>query len=343
MPIRAQQLEARLAQSIAPIYLIAGSEPLLVQEAREQVIEAACAAGYSERQLMVVDRNFDWEHDLKAAAAPSLFTEKKIIDLRLATGKPGMPGAKALTAWAENPDPDTLLVLSFGNWDAASRKSKWVKTLDRAGVVVEIWPLKANELPAWIGRRMAAAGLKADREAVAMLAELVEGNLLAAQQEIDKLAMLGGDGVLTVREIEHAVANSSQFDGFRLAECALRGETAECLRVSAGLFRNHVAIQPVAAALYNELALTRGLMEVRETGGDERGFFSRARVWPLRQGPMRQAATRLNPSDMDRAFRCLSTIDRQGKGRAAGDPWMTLDALLLFLCRPREFSLQNGA
>lgn len=342
MTIRLDQLEQRLAKSIAPIYLLAGSEPLLVQEARQSVIAAARAQGYEEREVIVVDRGFDWQDELAAAAAPSLFASRKIIDLRLASGKPGVHGARALTDWAEKPDPDIVLVLSFGSWEAASRKSKWAKELDRAGVLVEIWPLKASQLPGWIAQRMAAAGLKADRAAVAMLAELVEGNLLAAQQEIDKLVMLGVDHVLGVADIEQAVANSAQFDGFRLAECALRGELAESLRVSAGLLRNHVAIQPVAAALYNELSLTRGLMEVRDAGGDERGYFSRARVWPMRQGPMKQAAARLAPGDMDEAFRCLSTIDLQGKGRAPGDPWMSLDSLLLFLCRPRERRLAPG-
>jgi len=339
VPIRLNQLEGNLSRSIAPVYLIAGAEPLLVQEARERVIEAARAQGFAERQLIVVDRGFDWENDLNAAAAPSLFSQKKIIDLRLASGKPGVAGAQALTQWAEKPDPDTLLVLSFGNWDAASRKAKWAQALDRAGVVVEVWPLKADELPGWIAARMAAASLDVDREAVAMLAELVEGNLLAAQQEIDKLAMLGRGRGLSVGDVESAVANSSQFDGFRLAECALKGEVVECLRVAAGLARNHVAIQPVAAALYNELALTQALMEVQDEDGDERAFFSRARVWPMRQGPMKQAARRLSMSDMGRVFRCLATIDLQGKGRAAGDPWRTLDALLLFLCRPREHGL----
>lgn len=339
MSIRLPQLDKQLAQSIAPIYLLAGAEPLLVQEAREQVFRAAQNNGYDERVLLVVDRNFDWQGELGAAAAPSLFTQRKIIDLRLASGKPGKPGAQALTEWAEEPDPDTVLVLSFGSWEAAARKSKWAKTLDKAGVLVEIWPLKPNELPAWIASRLAAAGLSADRQAVHMLAELVEGNLLAAKQEIDKLAMLGVKGELSVRDIESAVANSSRFDGFRLAECALKGQTEECLRVSAGLLRNHIAIQPVAAALYNELSLTQGLIEIRNQCGDENSYFSRARVWPMRQGPIKLAAGRLNLEDMGRAFRCLSRIDLQGKGRHPGDPWKSLDSLLLFLCRPRE----NGA
>ncbi len=340
MTIRLNQLPQSLAQSIAPIYLVAGAEPLLVQEARESIFSAARQRGFLERELIVVERGFDWESELRASGAPSLFSQQKVIDLRLASGKPGRAGAQALSEWAENPDPDMLLVLSFGNWEAASRKAKWVQALDRAGVVVEIWPLKPAELPGWIAARMAAAGLDADREAVSMLAELVEGNLLAAKQEIDKLAMLQGGQRLSAGDIETAVVNSSRFDGFRLAECALRGAAAECLRVAAGLQRNDVAIQPVAAALYNELSLTSGLLETHQQGGDEKSYFSRTRVWPMRQGPMKMAAQRLDMEHLGQVFKCLATIDLQGKGQAPGNPWRTLDALLLFLCRPDEHALQ---
>ncbi len=343
MPIRLAQLPQMLAQSIAPVYLIAGAEPLLVQEGRERVIDAAGDQGFEERQLIVVDRKFSWDSDLGAAAAPSLFARRKVIDLRLASGKPGKSGAQVLTKWAEDPDPDTVLVLSFGGWDAASRKTKWAQALDRAGVLVEVWPLKPEELPGWINQRLKAAGLDADREAVVMLAELVEGNLLAAQQEIDKLALIAAGRPLSAADIEKAVASSAQFSGFRLAECALRGEAETSLRVAAGLLRNHVAIQPVVAALYNELVLTRALLEVREEGGDERTFFSRARVWPQRQAPMKMAAQRLRAADMDQAFHLLARIDLQGKGRAPGDPWRTLDALLMLLCRPRDRLLQAEA
>jgi DNA polymerase-3 subunit delta len=340
LPIKLNQLQQSLAQSIAPVYLIAGAEPLLVQEGREMVINAAASQGYAERELLVAEPKFDWDNELMAAGAPSLFTQQKVIDLHLASGRPGKTGAQALVSWCENPVPDTVLVLSFGSWEAASRKAKWSKTIDQAGVVVEVWPLKANELPGWISQRMAAAGLSADQDAIAMLAELVEGNLLAAQQEIDKLAMLRGGENLSAADIEGSVVNSSRFDGFRLAECVLRGEAAECLRVSAGLQRNDVAIQPVSAALYSELALVGGLLEVQQEGGDERTFFSRARVWPMRQGPMKMAARRLTQDQLGKAFRSLATIDMQGKGQAPGNAWRTLDELVMFLCNPRDARMQ---
>lgn len=340
MQIRPDQLQQHLAQSIAPVYLIAGDEPLLVQEARERVIRAAAERGYLERELLVVEPRFDWDNELFAAGAPSLFTQQKVIDLRLASGKPGKPGAAALVSWVDNPVPDTVLVLSFGGWEAASRKSKWAKTVEQAGVLVEIWPLRPHELPGWISERMMAAGLGSDPEAVEMLAELVEGNLLAAQQEIDKLAMLKGGTAVTAADIEGSVVNSSRFSGFRLAECVLRGEAAESLRVTAGLQRNDVAIQPVSAALFNELALVGGLLDLQMEGGSEHTFFNRARVWPQRQGPIKMAAGRLSAEQLGKAFRALATIDMQGKGQAAGDAWQTMDDLVLFLCRPRDARVQ---
>ena len=334
MPIKYQQLDRSLAGGLKPLYLVAGAEPLLVQEAREKIIDVARKQGFEERELLQVERGFDWESEMGAASAPSLFATRKIIDLRLPSGKPGREGARVLTEWAESPDENSLLVLSFGNWDAASRKTKWAQTLDKAGVLVEIWPLRPDEMPGWMAQRLKAAGLEANREAVAMLAALVEGNLLAAQQEIDKLVMAGHTGQLKAADIEASVANSSRFDAFRLAECALNGDARECLRVSAGLLRNHVYIQPVAAALYNELALTEGLKEAVRSGENERSYFGRARVWPMRQGPMKRAASRLSDEDLGLAFRCLTLIDLQGKGRAGGNPWHSLERLLVFLCNP---------
>jgi DNA polymerase-3 subunit delta len=270
LPIKFAQLDASLEAGLKPVYLVAGAEPLLVQEAREKIVAAARTHGFEERELMQAERGFEWDSELGAASAPSLFATRKVLDLRLPSGRPGREGARALTEWAESPDDDTLLILSFGQWDAASRKSRWAQSLDRAGVVVEIWPLKPAEMPGWISQRLKSAGLAADRAAVSLLAALVEGNLLAAQQEIDKLVMAGHSGALTADDIESAVANSSRFDAFRLAECALNGDAVECLRVSSGLLRNHVHIQPVAAALYNELALTDGLKAAVVAGENER-------------------------------------------------------------------------
>ena len=261
------------------------------------------------------------------------------MDIRLPTGKPGKEGAKTMVEMAAAGDPDVLILVSCGDWSGAMRKLKWTSELARAGVLVEIWPVKPNELPGWIRNRMQAHGLQPEPEAVSLLAELVEGNLLAAQQEIDKLLLLGGDRKVSVDDITRSVANSARFDSFRLVECVLAGQLGECLRVASGLQRTGVAIQLVYAALYRELMLADTVREAVQHGQSEGAVFKKLRVWPARQGPMRQAFRRLSKPDFGDAFRTLSLIDRQSKGRAAGDAWQTLDRLLWFLCQPDQASL----
>ncbi|MEM1412372.1 MAG: DNA polymerase III subunit delta, partial [Pseudomonadota bacterium] len=194
MPLKLEQLPGALERGLAPLYLLGGAEPLLLQEARDAIFQAAQAAGYTERTLVDADARYDWDGLAAAAGAPSLFAERRILDLRLPTGKPGQAGARVLTEWANAPDADTLLVLSCDAWDKGSRSSKWAKAMDQAGVRIDIWPIKPYELPAWLGRRMQTQGLQPEREAVMVLAERLEGNLLAAKQEIDKLALAKGGG-----------------------------------------------------------------------------------------------------------------------------------------------------
>jgi DNA polymerase-3 subunit delta len=181
---------------------------------------------------------------------------------------------------------------------------------------------------------MMTAGLDPEPDAVAMLADLVEGNLLAAQQEIDKLLLLDQGPRVSADDIARAVANSTRFDAFRLVECVLQGQLGECLRVASGLQRTGVAIQAVSGALYRELTLTETVRSAIQSGQNESSVFSKLRIWPARQGPVRQALRRLSEFDFGESFRALALIDRQSKGRAPGDPWQTLDRLLWFLCDP---------
>lgn len=334
MVLRPEQLPAALDRGLAPVYLLAGAEPLLLQECRDQVIRAAQAAGYAERNVYETHARFDWAQLGEASAAPSLFSSLSILDVRLPTGKPGQDGARALTELAENPDPDTLLLVSSGEWSKAIRNLKWARSLAAAGVLVEIWPVRPNELPGWIRARMRAVGLQPDNEAVALLAELVEGNLLAAQQEIDKLLLAGFTGRLAAGDITRAVANSARFDSFRLVDCALLGRLDECLRVASGLERTGTAIQLVYAAMYKEMGVADAVRSAVDAGEQEGAVFQRMRVWPQRQNAIRQALRRLSSDDFGAVFRGLALVDQQSKGQAPGEPWQTLDRLLWFLCDP---------
>jgi DNA polymerase-3 subunit delta len=333
--MRPEQLAAQLERSLAPVYLIAGSEPLLVQECRDRVIRAAQVAGFAERTVHDTGGRFDWSRLAEDSAALSLFSARRILDIRLPTGKPGNEGAAALVELAGSPDPDLLLLVTAGEWGAAMRKLKWVTALTKAGVLVEVWPVKPAQLPDWIAQRMRRAGLQPEPAAVALLAALVEGNLLAAQQEIDKLLLLGAGGKVTTGDVERAVADSARFDAFRLVECMLGGRLDECLRVAAGLQRTGVPIQAVTGALYRELMLVDGVRAAVGAGESESEAFGRLRIWPARQAPMRQALRRLSARQFGDCFRALGLIDRQSKGRAEGDAWQTLDRMLWFLCDPR--------
>jgi DNA polymerase-3 subunit delta len=330
MPLRAEQLAGSLQRGLAPVYLIGGEEPLLLQECCDQVREAAKAQGFVERELLQVERGFDWS-ELQQAAAPSLFASQKIIDLRIRTGKPGREGAKVLTEWAKEPDPNMILLVSCEQWDAGSRKSKWAATLERAGQRVDIWPIKAQELPRWLEQRMQQHGMQPEPEVVRILADRLEGNLLAARQEIDRLALLKGAGVVTVDDVMKVVADSSRFDAFALAENMLVGNLPGGLRVAAGLRRMDTPLPMLLGALLKELKTTEAFRLAMRGGEQETTVFRRLNVWHNRQHTVRAAARRLDTRQLFGAFKQLSLIDKQSKGQAAGDPWQSINALLLQL------------
>lgn len=330
MQLKPEQLAGSLQKGLAPLYLVAGEEPLLLQECCDQVREAAKAEGFLERELLQAGAAFDWS-ELEQAAAPSLFGSRKIIDLRLRTGKPGRDGGKALTKWAQAPNPDMLLLVSCEQWDRSSRTSKWATALGKTGVRVDIWPIGAEELPGWLEGRMRKQGMKPEPEALRVLADRLEGNLLAAAQEVDRLALLKGPGVVTADDVLRAVADASRFDAFVLAEHMLNGNLAEGLRVAAGLKRMGTPLQPLVGALLRELKVTEAFRLALRAGEPESSAFKRLNVWFRRQQTIRAAARRLNTRTLYDAFKLLALIDRQGKGRAGGDAWHTVDQLLLRL------------
>lgn len=330
MQLKAEQLAPSLQNTLAPVYLVGGEEPLLLQECCDQVREAAKAQGFLERELLHVGQGFDWS-ELQQVATPSLFGSRKIIDLRLRTGKPGRDGSKALIKWAESPDPDMVLLVSCEQWDAGSRKSKWATALAKAGVQVDVWPINAQALPDWLQQRMQQQGMQPEPEALRILADRLEGNLLAAKQEIDRLALLKGPGPISAEDVLKAVADSSRFDAWLLTEHMLTGNLKEGLRVAAGLKRMDTPIPPLLGALLKELKATEAFRLAMRGGESESVAFRRLNIWYSKQGLTRSAARRLNTRKLFEAFKMLSLIDRQSKGRAAGDPWRSIDELLMLL------------
>lgn len=330
MQIKADQLAGSLKRGLAPVYLVGGEEPLLLLECCDQIREAAKARGFIERELLQVETGFDWS-ELQQAAAPSLFATRKIIDLRLRTGKPGPAGARVLTEWAAAPDPNMLLLVSCEKWDKSSRSSKWASSLEKAGQRIDIWPVNPRELPRWLEQRMQKHGMQPEPEVLRILADRLEGNLLAARQEIDRLALLKGAGTVTVDDVMKVVADSSRFDAFALAEHMLTGNLREGLRVSAGLKRMDTPLPMLLGALLRELKIIETYRLAMRGGENETMVFRKLNVWQNRQNSVRVAARRLNTLKIFGAFKMLALIDRQSKGRAAGDPWQSIDTLLLEL------------
>jgi DNA polymerase-3 subunit delta len=330
MALKIEQLATSLQRGLAPIYLVGGEEPLLLQECCDQIREAARAQGFIERELLQVESGFDWS-ELQQVAAPSLFASQKIIDLRLRTGKPGREGAKVLGEWADEPDPIIILLLSCEKWDAGSRKSKWASKLEKAGQRLDIWPIKAQELPGWLEQRMRQHGMQPEPDVLRILADRLEGNLLAARQEIDRLALIKGAGVVTVDDVMKVVADSSRFDAFTLAEHMLSGNLRDGLRVAAGLKRMDTPIPLLLGALLKELKTTEAFRLAMRAGEQETLVFRRLNIWYNRQSIVRAAARRLHTRKLYEAFKLLALMDRQSKGRAAGDAWQSLDSLLVQL------------
>jgi DNA polymerase-3 subunit delta len=332
LPLRIDQLSSALQRGLAPVYLFGGAEPLLVSECRDQVLDIAKQQGFLERELYQVTGKFDWTSIDQTGSSGSLFASKKIIDLRLPGGKPGRVGAKVLSEWAAQPDPDVLLIVSCEQWDKSSRSSKWATSLEKAGTRVDIWPVSPQELPGWINNRMRAVGLEPEREAVLVLAERLEGNLLAAQQEIEKLLLLKGQGPVSEDDVLQAVADSSRFDAFLLVERVLAGNLADSLRVASGLRRTGIPLQLITGALYRDLRILEAFKLAVQTGENEDLAFRKLNIWRSRQNPMRAAARRVNTRKLLDAYSHMSLIDKQSKGRAGGDPWHGLDHLVCALC-----------
>jgi DNA polymerase III subunit delta len=330
MQIQPDQLESRLRGELSPVYFISGDEPLRVMEAADAVRTRARAAGFDEREVLSVTAGFDWNSLTEAAGSLSLFSSLRLIDLRMPGGKPGDAGGKALRAYAESPPEDTLLLITAGKLEPSARKSRWVGALDKAGVVVFVWPLDSRQLPAWVRTRMQRRGLEATPEAAALMAERVEGNLLACVQEIDKLYLLQGTGRVDARDIAGAVADSARFDVYDLVDTALGGDGVRSVRILNGLQGEGVAPAVVLWALARDLRQLSAMAQVLAGGQTLTSVIARFRIWQSRTTAFSRALQRLSGAACNRLLRRCALIDRVIKGQAAGNAWDEL--LQLTLC-----------
>ncbi len=321
MKIQANQLSSHLKKSLAPCYLVTGDEHLLVGEALDAIREVARERGFGTRELHIATTGFDWPQLVASTSNLSLFAERRIIELRLPTGKPGRAGGQAIIDLVEQAGPELLFIVTGPKLDKGSGASKWAKAIDRKGVSLPIWPVGVRELPGWIASRMRSAGLRPDAEAVTLVADRVEGNLLAAGQEIEKLRLLLGAGPVSAEDVGDAVANSSRYDVYKLADAALAGDARRAVKILGGLRAEGVEPVIVVWALTRELRTLAMLDDVIRQGGDLGGAMQKSGVWRNRQGLVRSCVGRHQHGDFHKMLKVTGRADAAAKGQRAGDPW----------------------
>ncbi|MDR2112606.1 MAG: DNA polymerase III subunit delta [Candidatus Accumulibacter sp.] len=321
MQLRGESLAAHLERDLRPIYTVYGDEPLLVIEAADAVRAAARRQGFGEREVLTALTGFNWNELGNAARNMSLFGGRRLLDLRISSGKPGREGGAALQDYCARPSPDTLLLVTLPGLDWSEEKAVWLKALTEAGVTVKLTPPNLVELPAWIAGRLQRQQQAADRDGLRFIAERVEGNLLAAHQEILKLGLLYPPGNLSFEQIRDAVLNVARYGLDGLREALLSGDLARLERTLDGLRQEGEAPPLVLWAMTEE---ARTLAQVKAGMAEGRHLdqlLKDARVWGTRQAPFKKAAQRIGADQARAALRLAARIDRLVKGIGSGDVW----------------------
>ncbi len=336
MNVPADRLPDQLARGLAALYVVVGDEPLAAQEAGDAIRAAARAAGHTERTVHTMQGRANWQGIFASGDNFSLFAERRLTEIRIPSGKPGVDGGKALETYAGNLPADTLTLVSLPGLDWKTMQSRWFAALAQAGVVVEAKPVDRAALPAWIERRLAKQGLRAARDALAYLADLVEGNLLAAQQEIDKLALLLPPGDVTRADVEHAVVDVSRLEADALADALYAGDAARFARVIADLRDSGEAVPAILWQVSSAVQLLLRLKLALSRGESLPGLMRTLWGRDKQRGPqIERALRRLDLAQIETALAALATVDRQAKGlERIGDPWDTLQGVGRTLAAP---------
>ena len=333
MLLKAEQLAAHLERELRPLYVLYGDEPLLVIEAADAIRASARRAGFDERNVLTAMAGFNWVELHHAAGNMSLFGGRTLIDLRIPTGKPGREGGAAIQDYCANPSPDAVLLVTLPGLDWSDEKAAWLKTLTDAGVAVKLIPPNLAQLPAWIAGRLRRQQQEAEGDALRFIAERVEGNLLAAHQEILKLGLLHPAGKLSLQQVQDAVLNVARYDLDGLREALLCGDVARLTRTLDGLQQEGEAPPLVLWAMTEEV---RALAQVK-AGLQQRQslelLLKEARVWGARQALFKRAVQRVDDARANAALAHAALIDRLIKGAAgSGDVWDEFLRLGLRIC-----------
>jgi DNA polymerase III subunit delta len=343
--LKPERLAAQLAaEPLRPAYLIAGPEALVVLEAADAVRAAARTQGIGEREVYDIEgKSPDWDAVAAAFQAPGLFANRRVVEVRMPGGKPGKDGSEILSQFCADPPSDVVLLVTCAEW-SKQHGGKWSEAIQRIGHLVVAWQVKPHELPAWIEARMRSRGLRADRDAVQRLAERVEGNLLAAAQEIDKLALLSDGETIDLARMEALVSDSARYDVFRLVDAAMNGQGAQVSRMLQGLRGEGDAVIALLGMVSMELQRAAALARVQARGGNLQAEFKAQRIWDSKQAAYTRALKRHDAARWETFAAEAGRVDRIAKGRPRWgqdptDAWIALERVLLAVADPRAVGL----
>ena len=326
MQVKTTDLTAHLAARLSPVYFVSGDETLLVEEGCDAIVAAAKKEGFGERSILYVDSGFKWNDVLQELLGMSLFAERRIVDVRVTGNKFDKEASQVLREYTANPADDTLLLIRSERLDPRQRSSAWFKALDEAGVIVLVWPVGAHELPRWLSARLADSSLSMDKEALQYFAQRVEGNLLAAVQEIEKLRLAALPEPIDLPNLSSVLEDAAHFDTFVLIDAVFAGESERVSRIVTNLRQEGVALFAILGALTSQL----------------RRLQSAGRLPPQRQRLVNGFLKRLGSAEaIDRVLSQCALVDQQGKGQLLGDAWTSLENLLLRLAGARLPSLET--
>jgi len=334
MRISSEQLQQHLAKELKPLYTVFGDETLLGLEASDRIRTRARADGYTERDVLTADSGFKWNELAFAGNSQSLFAARRVLELRVPTGKPGVEGSEALQSYCEGLPPDTLTLIVLPGIDWRAQKAGWFEALERAGVTVEAKPVARKALPDWIAGRLRAQNQEADAETLEFIADRVEGNLLAAHQEVQKLALLFPVGRIHFEQAREAVLDVARYNVFNLGEALLEGDVLRLSRMLDGLRGEGVAPPLVLWAIVEEIRAIGRVLDGMASGKSPPQLWRDAKVWGnTHQSLMQQNHRRYTREQVEAAIAHAAKVDRLVKGLIRGDVWDELLQLGLRFAR----------
>ncbi len=335
MQLDSSQLKSHLTKTLASLYVLVGDEPLAQSECLDSIRHAARKAGADERNSFIVERNFNWQQINQFAQALSLFSSLRILEIVIPSGKPGIDGGKALTELASNLIPDTTTVILLPTLERDAKNSAWFAALQKAAIVIDLKEISPAQLPQWLAARLALQNQTTDAISLAFIAHQVEGNLLAAHQEIQKLALLYPAGEISHEAVREAVLNVSRFDAFQLGDAVLAGDTSRVAAILQGLQDEGEN----AVAVMNPLMwVLRPLLRIKQAEARNENITSamtNARIYGDRQALVKRAIGRLSLRQLEAALQKLCDIDKTAKGMMQGDAWLELSRLCFGLAKVR--------